>query len=105
VPIVCSEGDPFADVVAARDLGDVVARGDGPALAEALARTAKNGRAAYAEALAAVAEERRWSRVAEPLAQRIADAPLGTRRVGAVALALAARHRTASAVARRLDRG
>ena len=105
VPIVCSEGDPFADVVADRGLGHVVARGDSAALAAALARAVDAGRGAYRDALAAVAEERRWSRVAQPLAQRIAVAPAGTRRVGAAARVLGARHRAASAAARRLGQG
>jgi glycosyltransferase involved in cell wall biosynthesis len=100
VPVVCTEGDALAGLVAGRRLGHVVPPGDVGALAEALARTADAGRAAYAEALAAAAAERRWSRVAAPLAERISAAAPVRRRARPVARALALRHRAAAAAER-----
>jgi glycosyltransferase involved in cell wall biosynthesis len=96
LPIVCSAGDAMSDVVAARGLGRVVAAGDEAALGSALTEVAESGRAAYADALAALATERRWSAVAGPLVaaiERVAARP--ARRPDLVARAVGARHEAA----------
>jgi len=96
LPIVCSAGDAMSDVVAARGLGRVVAAGDEAALCAALTEVAERGRATYADALAALAAERRWSAVAAPLVaavERLAARP--ARRPDLVARVVGARHETA----------
>lgn len=101
VPVVCTRGDRLAELVAARGLGQVVAPGDAGALADALARVVEAGRGAYAPALAAVADERRWSRVARPLAERISACAADRDRLRPVARGLALRHRAARLGSRR----
>ncbi len=101
VPVVCTEGDRLAELVAARGLGHVVAPGDAGALADALERVADAGRPAYAEALAAAARERRWSHVAAPIAARISACAADRRGLRPVARGLALRHRAARLVTRR----
>ena len=66
LPIVCTAGDAFADLVAAEDLGAVVPVGDAGALADALLRTLADP-APYAERVAAVRDRFRWSRALAPL--------------------------------------
>jgi glycosyltransferase involved in cell wall biosynthesis len=102
LPIVCTAGDAMSDVVAARGLGRVVPAGDEAALAAALAEVAQRGRAAYADALAALAAERRWSVVSAPLVaaiERVAARP--ARRPDLVARLVGARHETARRIAGR----
>ncbi|MPY89832.1 MAG: glycosyltransferase [Luteitalea sp.] len=76
LPIVCTAGDYFADLVAARGLGSVVSPGDVDQLATAIASLMDDDRArAEAAANCAVlAEELRWSRVVEPM-RRFCEAP------------------------------
>ena len=96
LPIVCTAGDAMSDVVAARGLGRVVATGDEAALCAALTEVVQRGRPAYADALAALAAERRWSVVAAPLIAAIERvAPRPPRRPDLVARMVAARHETA----------
>lgn len=102
LPIVCSAGDAMSDVVAARGLGRVVAPADEAALCAALTEVAERGRAAYADALAALAAERRWSAVAAPLVaaiERVAARP--ARRPDVVARAVGLRHTTARRISGR----
>jgi GT2 family glycosyltransferase/glycosyltransferase involved in cell wall biosynthesis len=76
LPIVCTRGDVFADLVAARGLGAVVAPGDVDALASAI-ETMLTDRSRHAEAvggLQRLSEDLRWSRVAAPL-QRFCRQP------------------------------
>ena len=76
LPIVCTRGDELAERIARDGLGEAVPPSDPGALAAALARVLERGRSSYAAALAAAAEELRWSRVAEPLAALVsADGP------------------------------
>jgi GT2 family glycosyltransferase/glycosyltransferase involved in cell wall biosynthesis len=69
VPIVCSRGDYFGDLVAERGLGVAVVPGDDEALARAIETLLDDGaaRARVKQALGAIADELRWSRVVEPL--------------------------------------
>jgi GT2 family glycosyltransferase/glycosyltransferase involved in cell wall biosynthesis len=74
LPIVCTDGDYFADLVRARRLGLVVPPGDEEALASAIARLLddRDLRASCRETLQAVRDELRWTRVAEPLRRFVA---------------------------------
>lgn len=66
LPILCSDGDSFADLVRERGLGEVVTPGDPQAIAEAVERL----RHRYDErrsAVRRVAGEFTWERVAQPL--------------------------------------
>jgi glycosyltransferase involved in cell wall biosynthesis len=76
LPIVCTEGDHFADLVRERALGLTVAPGDEEALASAIARLLDDDalRARCRASARTVAEELRWTRVAAPL-QRFASSP------------------------------
>jgi glycosyltransferase involved in cell wall biosynthesis len=76
LPIVCTEGDVFASLVAERGLGRVVRPGDPGALASAIEALIddKDERARCRRRLLEVAEEFRWRRVVAPLA-RFCDAP------------------------------
>ncbi|MGE3844816.1 MAG: glycosyltransferase, partial [Vicinamibacterales bacterium] len=69
LPIVCTEGDHFADLVRTRGLGLVVAPGDVTALAAAIVRLLDDPylRATSRMELYKVREELRWKRVTEPL--------------------------------------
>jgi len=69
LPIVCTAGDHFSDVVVARGLGRVVPPADVDRLATAIAELMddERARAAAAANCAVLAEELRWSRVVEPL--------------------------------------
>ena len=76
VPIVCTEGDVFAALVAERGLGVVVPSLDADALASAIERLIADPdeRARCHRRLLDVAQEFRWRRVVAPLA-RYCDAP------------------------------
>jgi hypothetical protein len=76
LPIVCTDGDVFASLVAERRLGAVVPPGDVAALASAIERLIDDSdeRAQCRSRLLDVAEEFRWRRVVAPLA-RFCDAP------------------------------
>ena len=68
LPIICSEGDSFAEAVKTRGLGEVIPVGDTMALREALLRLVDPAtRRSHAARLRAVAEEFRWDRVAQPI--------------------------------------
>jgi len=76
LPIVCTEGDVFAALVAERGLGAVVPSGDVEALASAIERLLddRDEHARCRSRLLEVAEEFRWRRVVAPLA-RFCDDP------------------------------
>jgi glycosyltransferase involved in cell wall biosynthesis len=71
LPIVCTEGDSFADLVERKDLGRVVPAEDVDALAEALrdVLVSDADRDRYRANVAAVAERFRWSRALAPLVE------------------------------------
>lgn len=71
LPVVATEGDHFARVIAERGLGRVVPERDEAALAEALAAMLYDDAAASAAraAVREVAQEYRWSRVLRPLVE------------------------------------
>lgn len=76
LPILCTEGDYFADLVTSRGLGLVVPPGNDEALARAIARLLDDT-ALHEDcraALRSVRDEFRWARVAEPL-RRFAITP------------------------------
>jgi glycosyltransferase involved in cell wall biosynthesis len=76
LPIVCTEGDHFGDLVRARGLGLVVPPDDEAALAAAIGCLLDDAalRERCRAGLAALRDELRWDRVAEPL-RRFAVAP------------------------------
>lgn len=67
LPIVCTEGDALADLVKRRGLGATAPAGDVHAFANGLHEVLARGRASFEPALAEVAAEHTWQRVAEPL--------------------------------------
>jgi glycosyltransferase involved in cell wall biosynthesis len=67
LPVVCTAGDELADRVARDDLGAVAPPGDIRAVADALERVLDRGRDSYADALARVALDYTWPRVASAL--------------------------------------
>ena len=76
LPVVCSDGDVLADLVAEHDLGVVVPCDDPDAVAGALddlGAAPPAARAARAARAADVAEEHAWSRVATPLLDACRD--------------------------------
>lgn len=75
LPIVCTKGDYFADLVEDRGLGRTVPPGDPEALAKAIADLldADGAREQSRAALADVASTMTWERVVEPLRQWCAD--------------------------------
>jgi glycosyltransferase involved in cell wall biosynthesis len=85
LPVVCTEGDDLAALVAHEDLGAAVPPGDPVAVAAALEDVLGRGRAHYAERLARVAERFVWPRVAEPLARFATTGPPPPRRRRALA--------------------
>lgn len=75
LPIVCTRGDVFADLVEARGLGRAVPPADPEGLAAAIRELLDqpDQRRAAAAALEQVAEEMRWSRVVAPLVRFCAE--------------------------------
>ena len=71
LPILTTEGDSMADLVATEDLGAVVPYGDAAAVAQAIAALASDPdrRKACASRSAAVARRFHWSTAAAPLAE------------------------------------
>jgi glycosyltransferase involved in cell wall biosynthesis len=71
LPILTTEGDSMADLVATEDLGAVVPYGDAGAVAQAIAALASDpdGRRACASRSAAVARRFHWSSAVAPLAE------------------------------------
>jgi glycosyltransferase involved in cell wall biosynthesis len=68
LPILCTEGDTLADLVARRDLGEVVPPEDRKALVGAIERLLDLGRRERCSMnLLELASEFRWERVAEPV--------------------------------------
>jgi glycosyltransferase involved in cell wall biosynthesis len=69
LPIVCTRGDVFGDLVATRGLGISVPPGDAPRLADAIETMLNDGRRHEQASLALrqLASEMRWSQVAAPL--------------------------------------
>lgn len=67
LPIVCTEGDALADLVKRRHLGATAPAGDVDAFAAGLRDVLERGRDSFGAALADVAAEHTWNRVAEPL--------------------------------------
>jgi glycosyltransferase involved in cell wall biosynthesis len=79
LPIVATEGDSLAEVVEHHGLGHVVAAGDVPAYAAALAAVLDQGREHFAPAFDAAREGLEWPRAVERLA-RLIEAGAGERR-------------------------
>ena len=79
LPIVATRGDFLATRVAAEDLGATAPPGDPDAVATAIEVVLDNGRDQYAAALARVAEEHRWERVAEPIVRYVTQSELPPR--------------------------
>src|SRR6185295_13981021 len=85
LPIVCTEGDVFAALVAERGLGRVVPPGDAEALAAAIEHLIddKDAHARCRQRLLEVADEFRWRRVVAPLARFCAAPRLAPDRASA----------------------
>jgi glycosyltransferase involved in cell wall biosynthesis len=79
LPLVVTAGDELADRIARDDLGIAVSGVDPSATARALEQVLDRGRAAYADRIAAVADEYRWTRVVEPLREIVASPSPGPR--------------------------
>ena len=75
LPVVCTEGDELADLVARDGLGKVVAPNHPHAVAEAILSVLECGRDAYRDALASAAADYRWPTVAAPLIHYVRDLP------------------------------
>ncbi len=75
LPIVCTDGDHFGDLVASRRLGRAVPPGNAEALASAIAEMLDDGlaRQGAREALVGVAETMTWEQVVAPLRQWCTD--------------------------------
>jgi glycosyltransferase involved in cell wall biosynthesis len=71
LPVVCTQGDELADLIAARDMGAVAPAGDVEALSAAVELVLDRGRAAYGAPLAEAAAEYAWPRAAAPLVRWI----------------------------------
>ena len=99
LPIVCTEGDCFADEVAARGWGETVPPGDPQALAAAMRAVVGRGRDHYAQALAAGARDYSWDAAASRL-ETVAERALaaGPRRPRLRAIGMRIRHDLASRV-------
>jgi glycosyltransferase involved in cell wall biosynthesis len=95
LPVVCTDGDELAERIVRAHVGATAPPGDAGALASALERVLRRGKASYADALAAAADELSWPRVAEPLIRYITQ-PAHPPRLGA------ARDRRAARPAQRL---
>ena len=74
LPLVVTAGDELADRIARDDLGAAVPPEDPGATADALEAVLSRGRADYADRLAAVADEFRWSRATRPLREIVTGA-------------------------------
>ncbi len=81
LPLVVTEGDELAGRVKAENLGEVVAEKDPKATAIALERVLTRGKTAFEPEISRVANEYRWSRVAEPLINMVSS-PRPPRRRG-----------------------
>jgi glycosyltransferase involved in cell wall biosynthesis len=90
LPVVTSGGDVLGELVERRGLGAAVAPGDAAGFARACRALLDDDelRERAASAARQVAEELRWSRVAEPLVSWCADPPPGPRRSRAATGAL-----------------
>ncbi|WP_298460445.1 glycosyltransferase [uncultured Cellulomonas sp.] len=76
LPIVCTSGDTFADLVAEHDLGRVVPPRDPAALARAITELLDpDVRAGCTDRIAAVRERFRWDVALRPLVDYVAEAP------------------------------
>lgn len=75
LPIVCTEGDELARLVARARLGATVPAGDPRAAAEAIVDVLESGKHSYGEALSQAAANHRWSAVAAPLLAYVRDPP------------------------------
>lgn len=73
LPVVCTSGDDLAERVTREELGAVAPAGDVAALAAALERVLERGRARYAPALRAAAEQQTWPLVAQPILRWISE--------------------------------
>jgi len=75
LPIICTAGDHFAELVASRDLGWVVPAEDVDALAEAIRQMAGDAprRRQIAERVGREADGMTWRQVSEPLAHFLAN--------------------------------
>ena len=74
LPILCTEGDTLADLVKARDLGEVVPPDDPDAIASAIEWLRDDGRRATCAAnLRELAGELTWDRVLRPVVDFLAD--------------------------------
>jgi glycosyltransferase involved in cell wall biosynthesis len=73
LPVVCTTGDDLADRVSRDDLGAVAPPGDVGAVADALEHVLDRGRESYRDALAAVAQDYTWTRVAGALVGWVAQ--------------------------------
>ena len=69
LPVVCTRGDSFAELVEARGLGEVVPPGDPDALAAGIGRLRGDRYDACRRAVQDTAGEFTWARVAEPLVE------------------------------------
>jgi hypothetical protein len=74
LPVVCTRGDELADRVERDGLGAGVPERDPDVLADALERVLERGRSAYAQPLAAAAQDFAWDRVTEPLVRWVTAA-------------------------------
>src|SRR5262249_3305592 len=75
LPVVCTEGDAISERVERERLGVIVPPDSPDAVAAAVERVLEDGRASYADALAAAAASYAWPRVVEPLARWIEEGP------------------------------
>jgi glycosyltransferase involved in cell wall biosynthesis len=73
LPVVCTRGDEFADLVDRAHLGASVPAADPAAAAEAVVEVLSHGREHYRPGLARVAEQFRWSAVTRPLRDYVAN--------------------------------
>jgi glycosyltransferase involved in cell wall biosynthesis len=73
LPVVCTRGDEFADLVDRAQLGASVPAADPAAAAQAVVEVLSHGREHYSVGLARVAEQFRWSAVTRPLRDYVAN--------------------------------
>ncbi len=100
LPIVCTEGDAFADLVAARGWGRTVRPEDPEALATALEAVVETGRPAVAESMRRYRNEHTWSTAAARILAMatVARAEAKPRRLDPAAGWARARHTAAAAM-------